>query len=356
MRVPLLDLKAQYAKIKPELDEAVLRVLASGRHVMGPELEAFEAELASYLGLPHAVAVSSGTDALLAAAMAVGIGPGDEVVTPAYSFFATPETAVRLGARPVFCDIEEGGFNADPNDFLGKIGKKTRCLLPVHLFGVQADVKPLVATGLPVIEDAAQTLAAGIGQLGTCATLSFFPSKNLGAAGDGGAVVMRDPQLFDRVQVMRQHGSRPKYVHHLWGGNFRMDPMQAAVLRVKLGYLPGWNEARRHNALRYGAQLSDTPLLLPKDRPGHVWHHYVIRAPRRDQLKSFLAERQIDSEVYYPLALHMQPCFAHFGCKEGDCPRAEAAAREALAIPVHPDLSADQVDFVAESIRDFYKT
>lgn len=374
MRVPLLDLKAQYGKIKAPLDEAVLRVLESGRHVMGPELEAFEAELAAHLGLPHAVGVSSGTDALLSAAMAAMVKPGqkpgqeptqrlfteeDEVLTTAFSFFATPETAVRLGARPVFCDIAEEGFNADPQEMAGKVGKKTKMIIPVHLFGVQMDVGPLCETGLPVIEDASQTLATGIGQKSTCATLSFFPSKNLGAAGDGGAVVTRSKELWDTVQVMRQHGSRPKYVHHVYGGNFRMDPMQAAVLRVKLKELDGWNGRRKQNANRYIAQLSQIPgqpLVLPKDSPGHVWHHFVIRAPRRDDLRKVLGEHHIDSEVYYPLPLHLQPCFAHYGYKEGDCPRAEAAAKDALAIPVHPDLSDDQVDFVAEIIRRFYAT
>lgn len=354
MRVPLLDLKAQYSKLKPAIDEAALRVLASGRHVMGPELEAYEKELAAYLDLPHAVTVASGTDALLSAAMALGIQPGDDVVTPAYSFFATPETAVRLGARPVFCDIEEDGFNADVNDFLNKITPKTKLLLPVHLFGVQMDLSKLIATGIPVMEDASQTLAVGIGQKSACATLSFFPSKNLGAAGDGGAVVLRDPKMADLLGILRQHGSRPKYVHHVWGGNFRMDPIQAAILRVKLKELPGWNAARARNAARYTERLLGTPVRTPKDAPGHVWHHYVIRAPKREELRKYLVEREIDCEVYYPLALHLQPCFAHYGYKAGDCPRAEAASQDSLAIPVHPDLSDDQIDFVAQTIRNFY--
>lgn len=368
MHVPLLDLKSQYIKLKARLDEAVLRVLASGRHVMGPELEAFETDLARYLGLPHAVGVSSGTDALLSAAMAVLLRPDErpqqrllredeEVLTTAYSFFATPETAVRLGGRPVFADLEEDGFNVDVDDMLRRIGPRTRLLLPVHLFGVQMDVARLVETGLPVIEDASQTLAPGIGQLGACATLSFFPSKNLGAAGDGGAVVTRHAEVADRVAVMRQHGSRPKYVHSIYGGNFRLDALQAALLRVKLAELPAWNARRRQNARRYLAQLGEipgAPLTLPQDQPGHVWHHFVIRAPRRDELRAYLAQRQIETEVYYPVPLHLQPCFAHLGYREGDFPRAEAAARQALAIPVHPDLSDDQIDYVAEAIRCFY--
>jgi dTDP-4-amino-4,6-dideoxygalactose transaminase len=366
MRVPLLDLKSQYAKLKQPLDEAVLRVLASGRHVMGPEVEAFEHELAAYLGLPHAVGVSSGTDALLAAAMAALVArdggqellrPEDEVLTTSFSFFATPETAVRLGGRPVFCDLAEDSLNVDVGQMLSRVGPRTRLIVPVHLFGEQVDVGPLCQTGVPVIEDAAQTLAPGIGQRSLCATLSFFPSKNLGAAGDGGAVVTRDARVHDLLSVMRQHGSRPKYVHHVYGGNFRLDPLQAAVLRVKLKELPRWNAQRRRNALRYIerlAQIPGQPVRLPRDQEGHVWHHFVIRAPRRDELRQFLAERHIDTEVYYPLPLHLQPCFACYGYREGDCPRAEAAAREVLAIPVHPDLSDEQIDYVADAIARFY--
>lgn len=354
MRVPLLDLKAQYAKHKPALDEAALRVLASGRHVMGPELEAFEKELAAHLHLPHAVSVSSGTDALLSAAMAVGIPAGSEVVTTAFSFFATPETAVRLGAKPVFADVSPGSFNVNIDDMLNKISKKTSALIPVHLFGEQLDMTRLAATGIPVIEDAAQTLSPGIAQKTACATLSFFPSKNLGAAGDGGAVVTTNPELADKLSIMRQHGSRPKYIHHIWGGNFRMDPMQAAILRVKLKHLDAWNAQRRKNALRYIERLAGTPLLLPQDCPGHVWHHFVVRGPKREELRKHLASLEIDSEVYYPLALHQQPCFAQYGYKAGDCPNAEAACAEALALPVHPDLSDDQIDFVAETVTRFY--
>lgn len=366
MRVPLLDLCAQYQKLKAPIDAAVARVLASGRYVMGPELQSFESELAAYLGTRYVVAVASGTDALLSAAMAleVGLGTGQdgagldtdaEVVTTAYSFFATPETAVRLGARPVFADLAEDSFNVDVNDLLNKCSKKTRLILPVHMFGRRLAVEPLVATGIPVIEDSAQTLVPGIGQQAACATLSFFPTKNLGAAGDGGAVVTSDAALYEKLQTLRQHGSKPKYIHHLWGGNFRMDPIQAAILRVKLPHLDAWQRERRRNADRYRERLADLPLRLPEDHPEHVYHHFVVRAPRRDELKAFLAAREIETEVYYPLALHLQPCFARFGYKPGDCPRAEAASAEALALPIHPELSAAQLDFVAESIRLFYR-
>jgi dTDP-4-amino-4,6-dideoxygalactose transaminase len=367
MRVALIDLVGQYQKLKAPIDEAVARVLNSGRYVMGPELTSFEQELASYLGAPYAVAVSSGTDALLSAAMAleVGLGTGQEgqpfpaadaeVVTTAYSFFATPETAVRLGARPVFADIEPDGFNADVDDLLNKCSKKTAAILPVHMFGRRMDVSRLVATGIPVLEDSAQTLVPGIGTQAAAATLSFFPTKNLGAVGDGGAVITSSAALYDKLQTMRQHGSKPKYVHHLWGGNFRMDPIQAAILRVKLKHLQDWHATRRRNAMSYNERLAGLPVRLPADHPEHVYHHYVLRAPRRDELKAFLAAREIETEVYYPLALHLQPCFARFGYKAGDCPRAEAASAEALAIPVHPELSAAQLDFVADSIRAFYR-
>ena len=364
MRVPLIDLSAQYQALKPAIDAAVGKVLASGRYVMGPELTSFEQELGAYLGGLHVVAVSSGTDALLAAAMALGIGLGTgsrfgctrdaEVVTTAFSFFATPETAVRLGARPVFCDIEEDSLNADVDDMLAKVTPRTKAFLPVHLFGRRMDLSRLVATGIPVLEDAAQTLVPGIAQTTACATLSFFPTKNLGAAGDGGAVVTRDAQLADKISVMRQHGSRPKYIHSLWGGNFRMDPIQAVILRIKLKELDRWNAARRKNAERYRERLAGLPLRLPEDEPGHVYHHFVVRAPRRDELRAFLGQREIETEVYYPVPLHLMPCFAQLGYKSGDCPRAEQAAAEVLALPVHPDLSEAQIDFVAEQVRAFY--
>lgn len=401
MHVPLLDLCAQYEKIKEEIDAAVARVLKSGRYVLGPEVQAFESELGEYLKVdgeaPKVVAVSSGSDALLSTAMALGIGLGcgpdgsavtpprieievdaapsrsavspvagqDEVVTTAYSFFATPETAVRLGARPIFADIAEDSFNVDVQDMLSKVSARTRAILPVHLFGQRVDVAPLVATGVPVIEDAAQTLVPGIAMKARCATLSFFPSKNLGAAGDAGAIVTRDALLHEELIAIRQHGSRPKYVHALWGGNFRMDPIQAAILRVKLRHLSSWQAARRRNAARYHARLQgisaldSLPLRLPPSpeaAPEHAYHHFVIRVPEKTRagLRAFLSERGIETEVYYPLALHLQPCFTHLGYRPGSCPRAEEASKEALALPVHPDLIDEQIDQVADAIIAFY--
>lgn len=382
LRVPLADLAAQYRSIQPAIDAAVARVLQSGRYVLGPEIEQFENALAQYLTLPgspqppQVVALSSGTDALLAAAMALDLGLGcgrqgasvqspivhdGEVVTTAFSFFATPETALRLGLRPVFADIEPDGFNVDVGDLLSKISPRTVALLPVHLFGLRFDVAPLVATGLPVLEDAAQTLVPGLATTTRCATLSFFPTKNLGAVGDAGAVVTYDEGLANALRDMRQHGSRPKYIHALWGGNFRMDPLQAAILRVKLAHLDAWQQARRRHAAAYHAGLADLVARgvlrlppAPTDAPAHVYHHFVIRAPRRDALRAFLTARQIETETYYPQPLHLQPCLAHLGYRPGSLPRSEAAAREGLALPVHADLSEAQIAAVCQAVCDFY--
>lgn len=387
LSVPLLDLPAQYRSLQPALDEAVTRVLASGRYVMGPEVSAFEERLARHLtepggATPKVVAVSSGTDALLAAAMALdwGLGAGTsdsrkllatpadrsrldgEIITTAYSFFATPETVVRLGLRPVFVDITEDGFHPDPQAMAGQVTPQTVGFLPVHLFGQRMDLSPLAATGLPILEDAAQTLVPGLGRHSRAATLSFFPSKNLGAAGDAGAVVTFDAALFDALTILRQHGSRPKYVHSLWGGNFRMDPLQAAILSVKLAKLPAWNQARRDNAAHYHERLGPIAqaggLRLPpspQSMPAHVFHHFVIRTEQRNALRAFLGERSIETEVYYPLPLHLQPCFADLGYRPGSLPHAERAAQESLALPVHPDLSTAQVDAVCDAIVEFFR-
>ena len=347
MKVPLLDLRAQHASIEGELEAAVKRVLASGQFILGPEVEALEAEIARDTGHAHAVGVSSGTDALLATLQALGIGAGDEVVTTAMSFFATAGAIARLGAKPVFADIG-ADFNLDPESALERVTARTRAFIPVHLFGRPADVESLKSAGLPIVEDAAQALGAPLGRI---ATLSFFPSKNLGAAGDAGMVVTADAELADRVRLLRAHGSRPKYVHHVVGGNFRLDALQAAILRAKRPHLAGWNAARRRNAGRYRELLAKTPLSLPEDCAGHVWHHFVVHAPRRDELRKHLQQREIETEVYYPRPLHLQPCFSG---KEGDLPRAEAAAREVLALPVHADLNDAQIAWVAESIVSFY--
>ena len=358
MKVPLLDLRAQYATIAAGVETAVKRVLESGHYILGEDVAAFERELAAATGRPHAIAVSSGTDALLLALMALGVGAGDEVVTTPLSFFATAGAVVRLGARPVFADIDARSFNLDADAALARVTDKTRAILPVHLFGRVCELEPMRKSGVPIIEDAAQAIGLGMLGRGTrCATLSFFPSKNLGAAGDAGAVVCEDADYADRMRLMRAHGSRPKYVHHVVGGNFRIDTLQAAILRAKLPHLAAWNTARRRNAARYQTILGGSPLGLPEAVDAHVWHHYVVRVPdgKRDALRAHLAAREIETEVYYPTPLHLQPCFAALGYKRGDLPNAERACAEVLALPVHPDLTEAQQDHVAAALREFYR-
>ena len=358
MRVPLLDLRAQYATIAPAVEAAVKRVLQSGHYILGEDVAAFERELAAATGRAHAVALSSGTDALLAALMALGIGAGDEVVTTPLSFFATAGAIVRLGARPVFADIDARSFNLDAAQAAARAGAKTRAILPVHLFGRACQLGPLRATGLPIIEDAAQAIGlATLGQGTRCATLSFFPSKNLGTAGDAGAVVCDDADFADQLRLLRAHGSRPKYVHHVVGGNFRIDTLQAAILRVKLPHLAAWNAARKRNAARYHDALAGSPLVLPEAVDEHVWHHFVVRVPdgRRDAMRQHLAAREIETEVYYPTPLHLQPCFVELGYRPGSLPQAERACGEVLALPVHPDLAEAQQAHVAASIHEFYR-
>jgi dTDP-4-amino-4,6-dideoxygalactose transaminase len=290
--------------------------------------------------------------------MALGIGAGDEVITTPLSFFATAGAIVRVGATPVFADIERGTFNLDPPAAVACVTPRTRAILPVHLFGRACELDALRGTRLPVIEDAAQAIGiATLGRATQCATLSFFPSKNLGAAGDAGAVVCEDADYADRLRLMRAHGSRPKYVHHVVGGNFRIDTLQAAILRAKLPHLTAWNSARRRNAERYATLLAGLPLTLPEPTATHVWHHYVVRVGdgMRDRLRKHLAEREIETEVYYPTPLHLQPCFAPLGYRPGQLPESERACAEVLALPVHPNLSESQQDFVAASIRELFR-
>ncbi|HEY7953970.1 MAG TPA: DegT/DnrJ/EryC1/StrS family aminotransferase [Polyangia bacterium] len=356
MHVPLLDLRRQWQLVGPSVLEAVERVLAGGAYILGEDVAALERELATRLALPHAIGVSSGSDALLVSLMALGIGPGDEVVTTALSFFATAGAIARLGARPVFADIDPRTFNLDPKSALARVTPRTRAIVPVHLFGAPAELAPLAQSGLPIVEDAAQALdAAGVGRAGALTTLSFFPSKNLGAAGDAGMVLTSDDALADRVRLLRAHGSRPKYIHGQLGGNFRLDTLQAAILRAKLPHLAEWNRRRRENAARYRALLDGTPLTLPADTPGHVWHHFVVRAPRRDELRAHLLARGVESEIYYPRPLHLQPCFASLGGREGELPEAERACREVLALPIHAELAEEQLVHVAASVKEFYR-
>jgi dTDP-4-amino-4,6-dideoxygalactose transaminase len=317
-------------------------------------VDAFERELAAFVGTKHAIGVSSGTDALLVALMALGIGPGDEVVTSTYSFFATAGVVSRLGAKPVFVDIDPATFNIDAPAAIAAVTPRTKAILPVHLFGRAA---PLPEAGVPIVEDAAQSIG-GSKVRGALSCLSFFPSKNLGAFGDAGAVISDDDALADRVKLLRTHGGRPKYVHHAIGGNFRIDALQAAVLRVKLEHLPAWTAGRRRNADRYRALFAaahaPAELRVPDDAPGHIYNQFVIRVPRRDALRAHLQAAGIGTEVYYPIPFHLQPCFRDLGYKEGQLPHAEAAAKESLALPIYPEMTEGQQAAVVGEIGKFY--
>jgi dTDP-4-amino-4,6-dideoxygalactose transaminase len=365
MNVPLLDLQAQYRPLRDEILAAITRVCDSQRFIMGPEIEGLERELAGRLGVRHAIAVSSGTDALLLALMALDIHAGDEVVTTAFSFFATAGAIVRVGAQPVLVDIDPVTFNIDPALAVAAITPRTKAILPVHLFGLSADLDPIMAVagraGIPVIEDAAQAIGASyksrpLGAIGAFGCFSFFPSKNLGAFGDAGLLTTSDDVLAARARLLRTHGMQPKYYHHMVGGNFRMDALQAAVLRVKLPHLPVWTQGRRANAARYrdlfraaGLEGSVTLPAEPADRP-HIFNQFVIRTPERDALKRHLDAAGIGTEIYYPVPFHLQPCFADLGHVRGDFPHAERAAAESLAIPIYPELTPAQQQTVVSAI------
>jgi dTDP-4-amino-4,6-dideoxygalactose transaminase len=354
--VPLLDVAAQNAPLREALVAAATRVIDEGKYILGPDVEAFERELGAAVGASQVVGLSSGTDALLVALMALGVGPGDEVVTTPFSFFATAGCITRLGARPVFADIDPGSFNLDPAAAAAACGPRTRAVITVHLFGRPA---PLPPVSVPVVEDAAQ--AVGASRLaGRCSCFSFFPSKNLGGFGDAGALATDDATFADRVRLLRAHGSRPKYVHQAVGGNFRIDTMQAALLRVKLPHLAAWTQARRANADRYRRLFADTPglpaeLRVPADAPGHIYNQFVLRAPDRDRLRAHLTESGVATEIYYPLPFHQQPCFRELGYAEGAFPEAEKAAREALALPIYPELTEVQQAWVVSRIAAFYR-
>ena len=363
--VPLLDLQAQYQPIRDEVLAAITRVCDSQRFIMGPEVEGLERELAGMLEVKEAVGVSSGTDALLAAMMALNIGAGDEVITSTYSFFATAGCVVRLGARPVLVDIDQVTYNIDPAAIAAAITPRTRAIIPVHLYGCSAEMTPILElaakAGVAVIEDAAQAIGSRyhgrpVGGLGTIGCFSFFPSKNLGAFGDGGFVTTNDAALAHRLRLVRNHGAEPKYFHKLVGANFRLDAIQAAVLRVKLPYLAAWTEARRRNAARYRELFA--PLVvkgqveLPVEPDGfyHIYNQFVIRLAERDRVKAALDARRVGTEIYYPVPFHLQECFAHLGHSKGDFPAAEDAADHTLALPIYGELTEAQQRYVVESI------
>jgi len=363
--VPLLDLEAQYRPLRDEILAAVTRVCDSQRFIMGAEVEALERELAVYLDVREAIGVSSGTDALLAALMALGIGPGDEVVTSTYSFFATAGCISRLGATPVLVDVDPLTCNLDPDAVRAAITPRTRAIMPVHLYGLCADMDPILAcaaeSGVAVVEDACQAIGATYrgrqaGSMGTVGCFSFFPSKNLGAFGDGGLVTTNDAALAREIRLLRNHGAEPKYFHKRIGGNFRLDALQAAVLRVKLPHLAGWTDRRRDNAARYGALFGSAGLAgrvaLPVEPAGrrHIFNQYIVRVPDRDRVRALLAEDGIGTEIYYPVPFHLQECFAPLGHARGDFPEAEAAADSTLALPIYAELSAGQQASVVSAL------
>jgi dTDP-4-amino-4,6-dideoxygalactose transaminase len=367
-KVPLLDLQAQYRPLRDEILAAIARVADSQRFIMGPEVSALEDELAGMLGIRHAVAVSSGTDALLLALMALDVKAGDEVITPTYSFFATAGAVARVGATPVLVDIDDATFNADPEQVAAGITPRTKAIIPVHLFGMSADLDPMIdvaaAHGIPIVEDAAQAIGATyksrpVGGIGACGCFSFFPSKNLGAFGDAGLFTTNDDALAKRARLLRTHGMEPKYHHHLIGANFRMDALQAAVLRVKAPHLDRWTDARRTNARRYfelfrEAGVTDR-VTLPVERPDrrHIFNQFVIRIAERDALRQHLDSCGIATEIYYPVPFHLQPCFAYLGYRAGAFPRAERAAATSVALPIYGELSDAQLQAVVGAVATF---
>ena len=386
MQVPLLDLKPQYRPLAAEIQAAIEKVCASQHFILGPGVKELEASVAAYSQCRHGIGVSSGTDALLLALMALGIGPGDAVITSPFTFFATAGTIARAGARPLFCDIDPVTFNLSPaalQSFLEKhcerregellhrgSGARVRALMPVHLYGQVADMLPLMESarryGLKVIEDAAQAIGAEdaehkrAGSFGEIGCLSFFPTKNLGAFGDAGMCVTQDAALAERMEVLRAHGGKPKYYHALIGGNFRLDELQAVVLSVKLKRLDDWTAGRQRNAAFYDAAFRRAQLdavQTPHASLGvrHIYNQYVIRARERDALRAYLTAAGVGTEIYYPVPLHLQQCFAYLGCKPGDYPQSERAAAETLALPIYPELTEVQLQYVVDTIAAFYR-
>ena len=387
MKVPLLDLKPQYNSLKKELDEAILKVAESQYFILGPEVDKMEKAFCDYLNCKRALGVSSGTDALLLALMGIGIGPGDEVIVPTYSFFATAGVVSRLNATPVFVDSDPVTFNIDPAKIEKKITKNTRAIIPVHLYGQSCDMDQIMTIAekhnLRVIEDAAQAIGVQykdekfVGTIGDIGCYSFFPSKNLGGYGDGGLIVTNDEKLGEHLHILRVHGGYPKYFHKFIGGNFRLDAIQSAVINVKLPHLNAWSEKRRQNAETYNKFFVEAGLaegtgkinfddnnkvLLPEavyKNSGaanyHIFNQYIIRVENRDELRKHLSENEIGNEIYYPVPFHLQECFADLGYRKGDFPNAEFAADSSIALPIYPELTEEQLKFVVDKISEFVK-
>lgn len=377
MGVPLLDLKAHHEPLQREIMVALEQVFKSQAFILGSEVGRLEERIAAYCQSQYGVGVTSGTDALLIALIALGIGPGDEVITTPYSFFATAGVIVRLGAKPVFVDIDLTTYNIDPAKISQVVTTKTKAIIPVHLYGQCADMGPVMKVAkeynLSIIEDAAQAIGSEYQDgrracsMGTIGCLSFFPSKNLGCLGDGGMAVTSDPELAERMRILRVHGSKPKYYHRLIGGNFRLDTIQAAVLNIKLNYLDEWTRKRQENAIRYGELFKRSGLVdrgnvrLPAPiylesgvRHYHIYNQFVLRVDRRDALVAFLKQKEIGVEIYYPVPFHLQECFEYLGYREGDFPESERAAKETIALPIYPELTMEQQVEVVEAVTAFY--
>lgn len=382
MKVPLLDLKAQYLAIKPDLDRVVAEVMESQHFILGPQVQECEKAIAQYSQCAHGIGVSSGTDALLICLMAENIGAGDEVITTPFTFFATAGAIARVGATPVFVDIDPVTYNLDPSQIEAKITPRTRAIIPVHLYGQMADMDAVMEIArkhkLAVIEDGAQAIGSEYkgrraGSIGDYGCFSFFPSKNLGAAGDGGMVVTNDAARAEKLVRLRAHGSKPKYYHKIIGGNFRLDTIQAAIVTEKLKHLDGWTAGRQRNAARYdqlfvesGLKITDTAkhanngngsaqVILPKTQATrHIFNQYIIRTPQRDALKNALQDKGVGTEIYYPVPMHLQECFASLGYKAGAFPQSEKAANETLALPIYPELSDEQARYVVQCVREFF--
>lgn len=365
MQIPILDLKKQYQPIKDEILQAISDVCESQYFALGPAVAEFEEKIAKFCGCKYALGISSGTDALLVSLMALKIGPGDEVITTPFTFFSTAGSIARLGAKPVFVDVDPDTYNIDPSGIEEMITKKTRAIIPVHLFGQAADMNTIMQIAqrhkLAVIEDAAQAIGASrddvqCGNLGDCGCFSFYPTKNLGAFGDGGLVTTNNDSLAEKIRILRDHGQNPRYFYHEIGGNFRLDAIQGAVLSIKLKYLEEWNRKRRQNAEVYDKIFSDSPIKKPVIDNNNIciYHQYTVTVPQRDKLQKYLAENQIGSAVFYPKPLHLQDCFKNLGYKPGDLPIAERLCNEVLSLPVYPELSPEKIEFVARTALQFY--
>lgn len=368
MQVPMLDLTEQYSSLRSEVLEVLDKVMSSSQFILGPNVKKLETDVAEYSRVAHAIGCANGSDAIHIALQALGVGPGDEVITTPFTFFATGGAIVRAGAKPVYVDIDPITFNIDPAKIEEAITDKTKAIIPVHLYGQMADMERIAEIAkkhnLAVVEDAAQAIGAKhngktVGELGSAATYSFFPTKNLGAYGDGGMIVTNDDEAAENCRVIRVHGSKPKYYHHVLGYNSRLDELQAAVLNIKFPHLDKWSELRREKAQMYTSLLKERVgdmVVTPIEKEGnyHVFHQYTIRVENRDELQQYLKDQGVQTMIYYPLPLHVQPVFKDLGYKEGDLPLSEKAANEALSLPMFPELKTEQQEYVVAKIAEFY--